>query len=136
MQKISDVMTKSPVSIGKDASLQDAAAAMAKHDVGSLPVTDGKRLAGIVTDRDIVLRAVAKGASASARVADAMTRDIVTCASSSDVHAAARMMGEKQIRRLYVVDDGDLVGVVALGDLAKEAPPEEAAKALKKISAA
>ena len=134
MKTIADVMTRDLVSIGKDATLQDAAAKMAKEDIGSLPVTDGKKLVGVVTDRDIVVRCVAKGAAASAKVSDAMTKDVTTCASSSDVHAAARLMGDKQIRRLYVMDAGELVGVVALGDLATEAPVEDAAKALKKIS--
>lgn len=132
--QLRDVMTRNPVSISKDATLQAAAAAMAEEDIGSLPVTDGARLVGIVTDRDIVIRALAKGEAATATVASAMTRDIVTCAPTIEVHSAARTMGDKQIRRLYVVENGDLVGVVALGDLAVEAPAGDAAQALKDIS--
>lgn len=132
--QLRDVMTKDPVSISKDATIQEAAALMADEDIGSLPVIDGNKLVGIVTDRDIVIRSIARGEGANGKVSDAMTRNIVTCAPDTELRSAAATMAERQIRRLYVVEDGDLSGVVSLGDLAIEAPTEQAAQALKEIS--
>ena len=131
---VSDVMTKDVACLDCGDTLQAAAQRMAELDVGSLPVKEGDRLAGIVTDRDIVLRAVAKGASSDQRIDQAMTRDVVTISPGATVEEAAQLMSEKQIRRLYVTDGGDLAGVVSLGDLAVDARIDDAGQALKEIS--
>ena len=101
-------------------SIRCAARAMRAMNVGSLPVCDGKRLVGMVTDRDITIRAVADGADPEAAlVKDNMTEDIVYCFEDQDAHEAERIMQERQIRRLPVLDrDKKLVGILSLGDLA------------------
>lgn len=132
--QLRDVMTKDPVSISKDATIQEAATLMADEDIGSLPVIDGTRLVGIVTDRDIVIRSLARGEGADGKVSGAMTDKIVTCPPETEVRSAAAAMADRQIRRLYIVENGDLSGVVSLGDLAVEAPIDEAGQALKEIS--
>ena len=92
------------------------------------------RLAGIVTDRDIVVRAVARGAAPDTAIADAMSDGVVTLSPDMSVDEAARLMSDKQIRRLYVVDEDRLVGVVSLGDLAVDAETDDAGEALREIS--
>ena len=101
-------------------SLQQAAAKMRDLDVGSLPVCDGQRLRGAITDRDITIRATAKGADPSqTKVEEAMTPDVVYCYETDTVETAARKMQEHQIRRIHVVNgDKDLIGITSLGELA------------------
>ncbi len=132
--QVSDVMTSSPVSINRKDSLQQAAQLMSDNDCGSLPVTDDDGVCGVITDRDITVRAVAKGTAASDCVECAMTSDVVAISSDAQTSEASQMMADNQLRRLYVVDDGSLVGVVALADLANEASAAEATKALEGIS--
>jgi CBS domain-containing protein len=134
--QVHDVMTRDPEVIAPDATLQKAAEMMRSLDVGSLPVVDGDRLAGVVTDRDIAVRGVASGADPkTAKVRDAMTKELVYCNEDQDVGEAARLMRENQVRRLPVLSgDGLLVGVVALADLAVNAPKAEAAAALAGVS--
>ncbi len=134
MSTIKSVMTSEVTTIDTNATLQQAATAMRDNDVGSLPVTQDGKLCGIVTDRDIVLRGVAKGSDGSACVADVMTSDVTTIASDCGVEEAAQLMADQQIRRLYVVDDGTISGVVALGDLAVDPQGENAGEALRAIS--
>lgn len=119
-------------------TLQEAAAVMAEHDIGFLPVNDGDRLVGTLTDRDIAVRAVALGKDASARVEEAMTAEVRYCYEDDDIAEVAANMGDIQVRRLPVVNrDKRLVGVLALGDLATEGSLlEEAADALSGISRA
>ncbi|HEY8503403.1 MAG TPA: CBS domain-containing protein [Gemmataceae bacterium] len=135
--QVSDVMTRGVECIPPDATLQEAAALMKELDVGPLPVCDNDRLAGMLTDRDIVLRAVAEGRDPrQTRVRDAMTRDIVYCFEDQDVREAVRLMEERQIRRLAVLDRGKrLVGIVSLGDLAVRAGDDAlSGQALEQIS--
>jgi CBS domain-containing protein len=101
-------------------SLQRAAEKMRNLDVGSLPVCDGQRLIGAITDRDITVRATARGQDPSqTKVQDVMTPDVVYCRETDDVEAAARKMQEHQIRRIFVVnEDHELVGITSLGELA------------------
>ncbi|MGD9544091.1 MAG: CBS domain-containing protein [Methylocystis sp.] len=131
--QISNVMSKDVASIVSGETLHHAASEMAKLNIGSLPVIDGGNLAGIVTDRDIVVRGVAQGLSPQTRVGKVMTTELFTCAPTTSVDEAAKLMGEKQIRRLYVVDQGRLVGVVSLGDLSLNAQ-DDAGEALTEIS--
>jgi CBS domain-containing protein len=132
--QLRDVMTAEVDGIRSSDSFATAARKMAELDVGSLPVLDGGKLVGVVTDRDIVVRGLAKGAGGDTGIAAAMTREVVTCPPETDTHAAATLMGDKQIRRLYVCDGDKLVGVVALGDLAVETRGADAGAALKEIS--
>ena len=118
--QVKDVMTRDVTAIQPDATLEEAAAAMALLDVGPLPVCAGERLVGMLTDRDIVVRAVATGLDPiQARVRHVMTPAVVSCFEDEDVREAARLMEEHKIRRLVVLDrDEQLVGIVSLGDLA------------------
>jgi CBS domain-containing protein len=132
--KVAQVMSSDVASIEARDTLQAAAAKMAEINVGSLPVLRDGRLAGIVTDRDIVVRAVARGATPETAIADAMSDGVVTLRPDMSVDQAARLMSDKQIRRLYVVDEDRLVGVVSLGDLAVDAETDDAGEALREIS--
>jgi len=101
-------------------TLQSAAERMRELDVGSLPVCDGDQLVGIVTDRDITIRAVAKGSDpATATVRDVMTPEVLSCSEDDHVEDAARIMGENQVRRILVLNEAnDLVGITSLGEVA------------------
>ena len=121
--QISQVMTRNVVSVGPKSSVMEAARQMKKIDVGALPVCgDSDRLEGMITDRDIVLRGVADHRDLhEVRVADIMTPQIEYCVEDQPVEDAARLMREKQIRRLVVLDrNHQLVGIVSMGDLAVE----------------
>jgi CBS domain-containing protein len=131
---VRNVMSTDVASIETRDTLQAAAAKMAEINVGSLPVLRDGRLAGIVTDRDIVVRAIARGDAPDTAVADAMSEGVVTLTPDMSVDEAAHLMSDKQIRRLYVVDNDRLVGVVSLGDLAVDAETEEAGETLREIS--
>ena len=134
---VSDLMSDSVITIAPDEPAALAARLLYRHNIGSIPVctTDGK-LRGIVTDRDIVLRCVAaENDPDTTPVQEIMTRNIVTVTSSDDVREAARQMADSQVRRLPVVDNGHLVGLLALGDMAKTQQFDmEASKALSEIS--
>src|SRR5690242_9860102 len=137
--QLKDIMTPKPECIGPDATLQDAARRMRDLDVGPLPVCgENDRLVGMITDRDIVVRAVAEGQDArTARVRDAMSEGITYCFEDDDVNEAARLMREKQIRRLVVLNrDKRLAGIVSLGDLAVETGGDRqvAGKTLERVS--
>jgi CBS domain-containing protein len=120
--RVNEVMTRGVECIDPDASLQEAAAKMKALDIGPLPVCDNDRLAGMVTDRDITVRATAEGEDPTEiRVRDIMTPEVFYCFEDDLVEDAARQMEEKQIRRLLVLNrDKRLVGIVSLGDLAVE----------------
>ena len=120
MTRIADIMTRSVALVGRDETLQAAARRMKEMDVGALPVTDGKALVGMVTDRDITVRGVAEGMVAQeALVSDVMTQEVRWCSDSDSVEAVMAQMGEQQVRRLAVLDaQREIVGIVALGDFA------------------
>jgi CBS domain-containing protein len=113
-------MTRDCECIAPDSTLQEAACRMKELNVGPLPVCADDRLAGMVTDRDIVLRAVAEGCDPkTARVRDVMTPHVAYCFEDQEVEDAARLMKDRQIRRLVVLDrDRRLIGIVSLGDIA------------------
>jgi CBS domain-containing protein len=115
-----EFMTRDPVVTRPDTTLREAAVAMRELDSGALPVCDGKRLVGMLTDRDITLRATAEGKDPNATpVGDVMSPDVVWCFEDEDEKAAAAKMEQHQLRRLAVLDrDKRLVGMVSLGDLA------------------
>jgi len=118
-----DVMTPKVEVVHPDATLQEAAQKMKALDVGTIPVCDGDRLVGIVTDRDMAIRAIADGRDPNTtQVRSVMTPDVVYCFEDQDVAEAARRMQERQIRRLLVLNrEKRLVGIVSLGDLASQA---------------
>jgi CBS domain-containing protein len=120
--QVKAVMTRGCECVPPDSTLQQAAQKMKALDVGPLPVCDNDRLVGMLTDRDITVRAVAEGLDPkTARVRDAMTPDIRYCFEDQSVEEAARLMEQEQIRRLVVLNhDKRLVGILSLGDLAVE----------------
>jgi CBS domain-containing protein len=120
--QIREIMTGGVAVIHPDSTLDEAAAAMKRLDIGLLPVCDGSRLVGIVTDRDITVRSVAQAEDPTAhQVRDIMTPEVVSCFEDQDVAEVNRLMQEKQIHRVLVLNrDQRLVGIVSLGDLAVE----------------
>ncbi|MCI0461907.1 MAG: CBS domain-containing protein [Gemmataceae bacterium] len=126
---VRDVMTQSVECIAPSTTIREAAQKMGTLDVGPLPVCDNDRLVGMLTDRDIAVRAVAQGADPNhTAVRDVMSRDIFWCFEDEDVRKAAQQMKERQVRRLLVLNrDKRLVGIVSLGDLAVETGDEEMA---------
>jgi CBS domain-containing protein len=125
--RVSEVMTRGVECTYPDASLQEAAAKMKSLDIGPLPVCDNNRLVGMVTDRDITVRATAEGEDPTEIcVRDIMTPEVFYCFEDDLVDDAARTMEDKQVRRLLVLNrDKQLVGIVSLGDLAVETGDEE-----------
>lgn len=120
MPRISEIMSTDVTVIEPQQSLRAAAELMRDLDIGALPVCNGRRLLGMLTDRDIAVRAVAEGLAPDATcVSDVMTPDVQYCTDDQDTESVMRMMGDEQLRRLPVVDaDHRLVGIVSLGDMA------------------
>jgi len=121
MQTVQDVMTRDVQSISPDDSVRRAAQLMDEFNVGSIPVCDGDRLVGMITDRDITVRSTAVGQSPeSTRVGDVMSTDVRTCFTTQTVDEVLGQMGDVQIRRVPVIDRQSqaLVGIVSLGDMA------------------
>jgi len=135
--QVKDLMSSGVISITPEENASLAARLIARHNIGALPVcsSDGK-LRGILTDRDIVLRCVAADSSPEqTRVKDIMTRGVVTVSPEDDIREASRLMASGQVRRLPVVEEGRVVGMLSLGDLARTQQFDmEASKALSEIS--
>ena len=125
--QLEDIMTRNPECVTPEDSLRDAACKMRDLDVGPLPVCDNDRLAGMITDRDIVVTAVAEGKDPrSTKVREAMSAGVFYCFEDQLVGEAAHLMEEQQVRRLVVLNrDKRLVGIVSLGDLAVETGDEQ-----------
>jgi CBS domain-containing protein len=118
-QSIRDVMTSDPHTVAVDATLQDAAREMKRDDIGAVLVEEGGSVAGILTDRDIVVRAIAEGRDpSSTRVGDVATRDVKTLSPDSTVEDAIKIVREQHVRRIPVVQEGRPAGIVSIGDLA------------------
>jgi CBS domain-containing protein len=133
--KISEVMTRDVQTVRPDQSAQEAARFMLKAEAGSIPVTDGDRLIGMITDRDIAVRGVAKGYGPDTPIRELMTDDIICARLDDSVEDVASRMSEAQVRRLPVIDqDEKLCGIVSLGDLSREADTDCAAEALEGVS--
>lgn len=116
---IKDIMTREVISVHSSDTVETAAQLMKQYNIGSIPVCEDQKVIGIITDRDITLRSASNGQNVMRQtVREIMTSNPVTVKSSTDVHEAARIMGERQIRRLPVVENGKLVGIVSIGDLA------------------
>lgn len=133
--KVRELMRHPVRTVTADDSLSDAAALMAARDVGALAVVEEGRLIGILTDRDIATRAVANRLRGRARVGEAMTPKVLSCAPDDEIDAALETMAAQQVRRLPVCSaDGELVGMISVGDAAQtEEYQEAAARALSNI---
>ena len=135
MATINDIMTREVATIELDDTLQNAAQRMRELNIGALPVTDEGALVGMITDRDITIRAVAQGLDGrDTKVADVMTAAVQSCSPTDSVDAVLQQMGDAQLRRLAVLDrHHKIAGIVALADLAtKQSAPTDAA--LREIS--
>lgn len=135
--KVGDIMTAPAISISAEESAEVAARTLAQYNIGILPVcgADGK-VCGLVTDRDLVTRCMASGRTpAQTKVKEVMTGRVTAVSADTAADDAARLMGNQQVRRLPVVENGQLLGIVSLGDLAKrQESAEKAAGALTKIT--
>ena len=133
--KLSEVMTRDVRTVRPEQRVQDAASFMLSADTGSIPVTDGDRLIGMITDRDIAVRGIAKGYGPETQVRELMTDDIICAREDDDVEDVASRMSEAQVRRLPVIDRQErLCGIVSLGDLSREGDEHSATKALEGVS--
>jgi CBS domain-containing protein len=135
--RLKDVMTRHVEVVRPDATLREAAAKMADLDVGTIPVCDGDRLVGMISDRDITIRATARGADTSTPVREIMSSIVRYGFEDEPVEHAMETMKRRKIRRLPVLDgEKRLVGIVSLGDLAVEADAQKAGQVLERVSAA
>jgi CBS domain-containing protein len=133
--KISEVMTPNVQTVGPDQTVREAASFMLSADAGSIPVTEGDRLIGMITDRDIAVRGIARGYGPDTPVRELMTDDLVVVRVDDDVEEAAEKMSDAQVRRLPVIDEQEqLCGIVSLGDLSREADEECAERALEGVT--
>ena len=135
-RSIREVMTANPRSIERSTPVAEAARLMRDENVGSLPITEGDRLVGTITDRDITIRVTAEGRDPqSTTVGDVASTDLVTIDPQQDLDEALRLMAQHQVRRLPVVEeDGRLVGILAQADVATEAGPQETGRVVGEIS--
>src|SRR5215216_1083530 len=133
--RVSDAMTADVRIANPDQSIEDAAKMMAEIDAGVLPVGDNDRLVGMITDRDIAVRAVAQGLSPKTKVREVMSGEVMYCFDDDDVDEVAHNMADIKVRRLPVVNrDKRLVGIVSLGDIALADGPDPAGEAICGIS--
>jgi CBS domain-containing protein len=133
--KVSEAMTRDVRVASPDESIRQAAETMASLDAGILPVGEKDRLVGMITDRDIAIRGIAKGKGPDAKVRDVMTEDVKYCFDDQQVEEVSRNMADIQIRRLPVLNrDKRLVGILSLGDIAVGPDSKDAGNALRGIS--
>lgn len=133
--RVSEAMTPTVCTAGPDQTLKEVARLMCDADIGSLPVAQGDRLVGMITDRDMAVRAIACGMGPDTPVRDVMTSEVKYCFDDEDLDDVAHNMGDQQLRRLPVVNrDKRLVGVLALGDIALVDGNGSAGEALSQIS--
>jgi CBS domain-containing protein len=133
--KVREIMTQDVRLLNPGNTIREAATLMDEIDAGVLPVGENDRLVGMITDRDIVIRAVAQGKPLDTKVRDAMSKEVLYCFDTDDVDDVARNMGKSQIRRLPVVDRGKrLVGIVSLGDLARNEDPATVGRTVTRVS--
>ena len=133
--KVSEVMTTEVATVRPNQTAREAANFMLNADAGSIPVADGDRLIGMITDRDIAVRGVAKGHGPDPLVSELMSEGLICAHTDDNVDDVAAKMSEAQVRRLPVIDSQDkLCGIVSLGDLSRETPGETAHQALEGVS--
>jgi CBS domain-containing protein len=135
-KNVRDAMTENPHSIGHSASVVEAARLMRQQDIGSLPITDEEKLVGMITDRDITTRVVAEGADATTTsVGDVYSRDLISVEPDRGIDEALQLMARHQVRRLPVVENGRLVGIVAQADIALNENETKTGELVEAISA-
>ena len=135
--KLSEIMTRDVIVLQPDDSLQSAAKMMRDRNIGFLPVCDGDDLIGVISDRDITIRALADGMDVNIMLGrDLMTTPAIYCFDDQEVSEAAKIMAENQIRRLVILsrEDKRLVGVISLGDLARNETADRSGQVLQKVS--
>ncbi len=134
-QTVQDVMTPNPTAVTPETPAREAARIMKTEDTGILPIVEGDRVVGVVTDRDLALRVVAEGRGAETPVAEIASKDLVTIDPQQSLEEAARLMAEHQVRRLPVVEeDGRLVGILSQKDLADAGHDTLTGDVVQKIS--
>jgi CBS domain-containing protein len=134
-KSVRDAMTENPRSIDQSASVVEAARLMREEHIGSLPITDGERLVGMITDRDITTRVVAEAADPQmTSVGDVYSRDLVSVEPDEDLEAALQLMARHQVRRLPVVENGRIVGIVAQADIALREDEKKTGELVEAIS--
>jgi CBS domain-containing protein len=135
MTQVREVMTSNPQTCSSDASVADAARVMAQNDVGPIPIVDGERLTGLLTDRDIVVRVVAEGRDPqSTKIGEIASSDLSTVSPDEDLDRALQLLAEKQVRRLPVVEGERLVGIVAQADIARRGDDQRTGQVVEQIS--
>ena len=134
-QNVREAMTSSPKTISPSTTAQEAARLMKSEDVGALPIVEGDKLVGVVTDRDLAVRVLAEGKSPDTAVSEIASKDVVTVDPGQTLEEAARLMAEHQVRRLPVVEeDGSLVGVLAQADVAQSGQDLLTGETVQRIS--
>ncbi len=133
--KVKEIMTTHVATVTSSEPIRRAAETMIRRHCGSLPVMDGEKVAGIITDRDMAVKAIAEGKGPDTAVEDIMTGTVITCSPETEGSQAAKLMAQKQIRRLPVIEQGKLVGILSLGDVARaDIPAQDTAGTLSDIS--
>ena len=133
--KANTAMTRNVQLVAPDQTIRDAAQLMAEIDAGALPVGENDRLVGMITDRDIAIRAVAQGKSPDTKVRDVMTCEMLYCFDDQDLDEIARNMAKNQVRRLPVINHAKrLVGILSLGDLARKEEPAAVGRAMSRVA--
>lgn len=134
--KVSEAMTAQVATASPSTTIAEVARTMAQIESGAVPVMDDGKVVGLITDRDIVIRVVAKGGSVDGPVSEVMSDGVESCSADDNVADAAAKMGNHQIRRLVVLDDqGKLAGILSLGDIAQDYGSKAVGKTLEEISA-
>jgi CBS domain-containing protein len=135
-QIVRDIMTKDVQTVTPDTTLRDAAQVLKNRDIGSVPVVEGRKVVGVITDRDIAIRGVAEGRDpSSTKASEAMSKEVVAVRETDDLQEAERIMHDQQIRRLPVINDqGELVGYLAMAKVARTESPAQAGKVIQGVS--
>ena len=133
--KVSEVMHRGAVCLDDDTPLREVARAMREEDIGAIPISAAGELVGLVTDRDIACRAVADSGNIAGMTArDVMSANPVCCEADDDLEQAVRLMEDRRIRRLPVMADGSLVGMLSLGDISSRAGDAVSAEVLRSVA--
>ncbi len=134
-KSIQEAMTSSPTTVEPTTTAQEAARTMKSKDVGSLPIVEGDKLVGVITDRDLAIRIIAEGKGFDTPVAEIASKDVVTIDPQQSLEEAARLMASNQVRRLPVVEeDGRLVGILAQADIAQAGHDSLTGETVQRIS--
>ena len=134
-QTIRELMTENPRTVSPGDTIQDAAKIMRDEDTGVVPITEGENLVGVITDRDIAIRAIAEGKNGQTPVREVASQDLVTIDPQQELDEALRLMAQHQVRRLPVVEeDGRLVGIVSQADVARHGDDARTGQVVEQIS--